>query len=255
MDAHEPYRIREDYLDRPVEEIPDIVWNLGSQENELSIEQRRQLEAVYDGSLRYLDAQFGALLDAVEETDRETVVMVVSDHGQSLGENRFWGHGSYLHDELVHIPVLLSASSTDTVEPQELVFLADVPRVLCDFVDVEFDTSSRSVVTELTDGGHRVAVAEQHGPIESDGGSKPSGISEEGYRALNCGGWRLLRDVDADEVTVEPTSGESEMTESEAESVLLRFEEKLGELSEGDTELTRELSDSKEQALEDLGYL
>ena len=37
----------------------------------------------------------------------KTLIVFTSDHGQSLGENNYYGHGIYLYDELIHIPLFI----------------------------------------------------------------------------------------------------------------------------------------------------
>ena len=36
-----------------------------------------------------------------------TVIIITSDHGQSIKENNFYGHGIFLYEELIHIPMLM----------------------------------------------------------------------------------------------------------------------------------------------------
>jgi arylsulfatase A-like enzyme len=66
--------------------------------------------AQYDGEIGYADAQFGRLLEAVEqrgETDR-TLVVVIGDHGESLGEHDVWfNHGDDVYEASVHVPFAL----------------------------------------------------------------------------------------------------------------------------------------------------
>ncbi len=67
---------------------------------------RQLLLAVYDGELRYWDAQFGALwqeLDAGGYLD-DTLVVVFADHGEQLGEHQDFHHGQSLHPEETRVP-------------------------------------------------------------------------------------------------------------------------------------------------------
>lgn len=64
----------------------------------------------YDAEIRNTD---DALRDFFEELRREgdlenTVVMIVSDHGEEFGEHGYFGHGITLHSEMVHVPLMLS---------------------------------------------------------------------------------------------------------------------------------------------------
>jgi arylsulfatase A-like enzyme len=69
----------------------------------------RQTRALYDGSVAAIDAAAGELLDDLAERglDKNTIVVVTSDHGETLFEHRRWqGHGDHLFgDEATHIPL------------------------------------------------------------------------------------------------------------------------------------------------------
>lgn len=59
--------------------------------------------AEYDGEISYADAQLARLLDAVDT--RNTLVLVIGDHGESLGEHGVWfNHGDDLYEASVHVP-------------------------------------------------------------------------------------------------------------------------------------------------------
>lgn len=61
----------------------------------------------YDSEIAYVDFQISKLLEAAENlTAREnTMVLFVSDHGESLGEHGYWGHGRHLYEPTLHIPM------------------------------------------------------------------------------------------------------------------------------------------------------
>lgn len=62
----------------------------------------------YLDSARELDFQISNLFRSLSRTGvlEDAVVVIASDHGQGLGEHGFFGHGHFLHDELVRIPVM-----------------------------------------------------------------------------------------------------------------------------------------------------
>ena len=68
------------------------------------------LAAHYDGALAYIDEQVGRLLDELRRRNLydDTLVIVVGDHGELLGEHGMIGHmGRVLYDGLVHVPLLI----------------------------------------------------------------------------------------------------------------------------------------------------
>ena len=67
--------------------------------------------AQYDGEIAAVDQEVGRVLDALEGSPaaRHTVVVVTSDHGESLGEHDyFFDHGQDVFDPSLRIPLLVA---------------------------------------------------------------------------------------------------------------------------------------------------
>ncbi|HET9317265.1 MAG TPA: sulfatase, partial [Vicinamibacteria bacterium] len=67
--------------------------------------------AQYDGEIAAVDQEVGRVLDALEGSPvaKSTVVVVTSDHGESLGEHDyFFDHGQDLFDPSLRIPLLVA---------------------------------------------------------------------------------------------------------------------------------------------------
>jgi choline-sulfatase len=65
--------------------------------------------AAYDGEIRYTDDQVGRLLDRLRVAGRldDTLVIIVSDHGEGLMDHGWMHHGAMLYEEAVRIPFLV----------------------------------------------------------------------------------------------------------------------------------------------------
>jgi arylsulfatase A-like enzyme len=64
----------------------------------------------YDTEIAFADASIGRLLDYVERqglTD-DTIIVFASDHGESLGEHGYWGHGRHLYEPTLRIPMSIT---------------------------------------------------------------------------------------------------------------------------------------------------
>ena len=70
---------------------------------------RNALSALYDSGVAETDAQLGRFFDRLRELDlwENTVVIVTSDHGESLGEGGRLAHGN-LSDENLLVPLLIA---------------------------------------------------------------------------------------------------------------------------------------------------
>ena len=73
---------------------------------EVSVE---ELSRLYDAGIAYADDQLARVLATLEQTglDRETVVVLTSDHGESLGEKGLYGHGN-LAEATLRVPLVIA---------------------------------------------------------------------------------------------------------------------------------------------------
>jgi arylsulfatase len=81
----------------------------------------RNLRQRYEGAVRYTDSEFGRLVEALRARDRwdESLVWVLSDHGECFGEHDFAGHGGpNLPGTLLRIPLLLKPPRSWGVAPR-----------------------------------------------------------------------------------------------------------------------------------------
>jgi arylsulfatase A-like enzyme len=65
--------------------------------------------AMYDGGVLYADMLLGRVVKALRRRgslDR-TIVVVLSDHGELLGEHGEFGHGRSLYEPVLHVPLLV----------------------------------------------------------------------------------------------------------------------------------------------------
>jgi choline-sulfatase len=70
----------------------------------------RYKDRPYDGEIAYVDQQFGRLLARLDQMGLRgrTLVVVVGDHGESLGEHGELTHGLLLYDAALLVPMIFS---------------------------------------------------------------------------------------------------------------------------------------------------
>ena len=91
------------------------------------------LEGAYDAEIAWTDSQVGRLFDALAADGRldRTLVVVVGDHGESLGEHKEQMHGFFVYDATVHIPLLAAGPGIPVRTVPDPVRIVDVlPTVL-----------------------------------------------------------------------------------------------------------------------------
>ena len=87
----------------------------------------------YDAEIAATDAQVGRLLAALEASGQleETLVVVVGDHGEMLGEHDEPTHGFFLYEPAVRIPLILAGPGIAAIVVEQQVRIVDVmPTVL-----------------------------------------------------------------------------------------------------------------------------
>src|SRR6266702_771711 len=66
-------------------------------------------EHPYDGEIAYTDRQVGRLIDTIgKKAPQNTIISVLSDHGESLGEHGEYTHGVFVYDSTLRIAFLMS---------------------------------------------------------------------------------------------------------------------------------------------------
>ena len=140
-DTHDPYLPPEPYLHR-YSRLPNpggriaLAWDwfVG-----LTPEERQGQMDAYDGAIEYVDAELGNLLRELAKRglDKNTLVVITSDHGESFNEHGTMGHLSGLYRELIHVPLVLwqPAKMPAGIRIDASVSIASVPATLASLVD------------------------------------------------------------------------------------------------------------------------
>ncbi len=96
---------------------------------------------LYDGEIAFTDSQVGRLLDWLDERGlaENTIVVVVGDHGESLGDHGEKEHGYFIYDATVRVPLIVRVPGADLegVRVPAQVRTIDVLPTILDLVGVE----------------------------------------------------------------------------------------------------------------------
>lgn len=124
VEPHDPYTppegIAEEFLDeRTFEEAMKISENADLVEylSDSPAEEPEVLQNLYDAEIKYLDRKIGELVDQIEEkSERDTVFIIASDHGENFGEKGLWGHYGKITEELLHVPLVIKGLGDRKIE-------------------------------------------------------------------------------------------------------------------------------------------
>jgi arylsulfatase A-like enzyme len=114
MDVHWPYHLEEKLI-RPAD-IAQAWRDLAHmhrmiyEDKSMSPAQRHHYIELYERAVQYTDSQVGRLLKHLSGLGQadNTIIIVVSDHGEEFLERHHWGHPEInLYDEIVRVPLII----------------------------------------------------------------------------------------------------------------------------------------------------
>ncbi|MBD3662681.1 choline-sulfatase [Sulfitobacter sp. TSTF-M16] len=108
----------------------------------------------YFANISYLDDKIGEILQTLEDTRQEAIIVFVSDHGDMLGERGLWFKMSFLEGSS-RVPLMISAPNMEPGLHTTPVSTIDVCPTLCDLAGV-----SMSDVMEWTTGTSLVSMGQ-----------------------------------------------------------------------------------------------
>ncbi|MFT7465331.1 MAG: arylsulfatase A-like enzyme, partial [Pseudohongiellaceae bacterium] len=107
-------------------------------------------KGTYDGEVSYADQQVGRLLSALSQRGSldNTVVMIVADHGEGLGDHHEIEHGYLLNEEVLHVPWIIAGPGVVMGQRcPSLVSLEDLLPTALALLDVPADSGDGSSVS------------------------------------------------------------------------------------------------------------
>jgi len=64
---------------------------------------------LYDGGISYLDTRVAQLWEQAQRSERPTIMVLTSDHGEAFGEHDYLGHSDVVWEEAVRVPLIVWA--------------------------------------------------------------------------------------------------------------------------------------------------
>jgi len=87
----------------------------------------------YDGEIAFVDVQVGRLLSFLKEKGSfaNSLVVLASDHGESLGDHGEQKHGFFIYDSTLHVPLLIKVPrATPRVIGEDISLVDVMPTIL-----------------------------------------------------------------------------------------------------------------------------
>ncbi len=157
FDPHHPYDLHKQFADLQQESGAKIFPVSAS----VDVDRAAKIRA-YDSEIAFDDNDLGKTLKLLDDLGvrDHTLIVLVADHGESLGEHDYWGHGNHIFQPTVHVPIVMSYPK---LIPQgervaANVSLVDVMPTILDYVGLDFSfpgKAGRSLRPVISDPQHK----------------------------------------------------------------------------------------------------
>jgi arylsulfatase A-like enzyme len=212
MDPHAPYQPPEPFRGRLAPDSdqmpqwqPSWKWPL---------EALPYLSDLYDAEIAFNDDSFGRMLEELRSRDlfENTLVVLISDHGEELKEHGRWRHGATLYSESLEVPMIVrypgqSEGRRVAVPVQQI----DVMPTILDALELGIpDTVQGRSLLSLKS----ASVDDDHSPIPKIYSHLKLGKSPL-FHSVVDGDWKLIRTERPEGVTLELFNWRADPKETE----------------------------------------
>ena len=163
----------------------------------------RHVRALYDGEVSYMDAEVGRLLKELRTSGAlaNTLVIITSDHGESLGEHDYWfEHGRHAYEVTCRVPLMIRFPDDfrDRPEPglrSGDISLVDLFPTLADILlpRIREAGGTRSAVRGKSRAGLVMENRSSSGAVFSEKVERAEKARAVQSKAVRMGDWKLIR--------------------------------------------------------------
>jgi len=215
------------------------------------------MEGAYDGEIATADAEVGRLLAYLDAHGAlaNTVVIVVGDHGESLGEHREQQHGFFVYDASTQIPLIVAGPGFQSRVVRSQVRIVDVMPTALELLGVQTPATVQGAsLVPLARGEPRTlpALVETWYPRYHYGWSELSALRNGRYKFIAAPRPELY-DTDADPGETHDLSSANPRVAKAMANALRELEAKYAGTSAPQT--PRPVDAAVEQQLRALGYV
>ena len=194
MDTHYPYKIPEDYertfanedqshlnLDKLIAQDIRLLTEMGMPQSD-----KDHIVNLYDDSIVYFDNHFGRILDVLRANQilDNTVIVLLSDHGEEFWRHGSFGHGHTLYNELLHVPLMIRYPTILPVkEIPYPVQLIDLYPTILSLAGIGFDHEIRgkNLLPAILNDRESERVIYFEGLLR---GGEKRGVSKDGWKLI-----------------------------------------------------------------------
>ncbi len=216
------------------------------------------LDRPYDGEIAAMDRAVGSLVAALREKNilDRTLVVLAGDHGEALGEKGESGHGIFLYEPSVRVPLILFAGESlpaGTAVGSRVRLIDIVPTIL-DFLEIgdprDFDGESLLAAVENRAAESRDSYLETFYPRENHGWAELTGLVSGEWKYIEAPRPELYHLGQDPGETANLVSAEAAKAEEMKKTL-----EGMVRKAAGGPDAGRSLTAEEEERLRSLGYV
>ena len=213
----------------------------------------------YDGEIAYMDSCFGKVLARLREKGllERTLIVVAGDHGEAFGEKGELGHGVFIYDVTMKVPLIFHAPGNlpkgQVVASR--VRLIDVMPTVLDALKMSINKPVQGTsLLPYMEGRKKEDLPcylESYYPLETYGWSELVGLIDEG--------WKFIRAPRSELYDIKTDPGETRdlvgRQAGKASAMMRKLTDTIAADSSGLALSRRKLSREEEERLRSLGYV
>jgi len=157
MEMHEPYikwepmgkiRLKNYYYRVP--NYSKLVYNhYDILENVIPNRIMNRIKNTYKNNVSNIDYYLGKLIKYLKEIKvfDNTLIIITSDHGQALKEKNYYGHGLFLYNEIIEVPLIVKFPNSFKFKTKDgYQSLVDLPTLILNSIEGNYIDITRETV-------------------------------------------------------------------------------------------------------------
>ncbi len=138
MEMHDPYFKNIFHIHENNKILRDVFGIKPLSKNKLT-----KLQNIYYSQLTKIESIILNVINTLKYENKfdNSVIIITADHGQALKEHGYYGHGTFLFDELIHIPMLIKFPKTfkKRFDSKTYINLVDLYDILYQFITNDYN--------------------------------------------------------------------------------------------------------------------
>ncbi len=151
----------------------------------------REPKALYRGELQYVDSVIGEIFEELSKRNllSNTIIVITGDHGEMLGEHGESGHGFFIYQESLHVPLLFVLPDHKAGKSDTVVELVDLMPTILDVLGVAVpETVQGKSVAPVFNGAKvsdEIAYSESLTAMQHFGAEPLRGVQDHRYKYID----------------------------------------------------------------------